>query len=68
MRISPELRILIDGAVLAGRVTVIAPGLMALAPRNPAPPEPVRIHPKLCSAGRQVVRAPGLDRYDRARG
>lgn len=67
MRISPELRILIDGAVIAGRVTVIAAGVTALAPRCPAAPEPVRIHPKLCSAGRQIGRAPGLDHYDRVR-
>ncbi|KFC63993.1 hypothetical protein FG93_05503 [Bosea sp. LC85] len=68
MKISAELRSLIDGAVIAGRVTLIAPGATALPPRNPGSTEPVRIHPKLCSAGRQVVRAPVLDHYDRAGG
>ncbi|CAN7318081.1 hypothetical protein LJR009_001612 [Bosea sp. LjRoot9] len=67
MKLSPALSVLITEALAAGRVTRIAMGERALAPRLSPAPLPLLVNAEQCLGGRQVERAPNLDVYDAVR-
>ncbi len=64
MKLSPALRALVDQALAAGRITRIATGERALAPRLSPAPQPLLVNAEQCLGGRQVERLPHLDEID----
>lgn len=64
MKLSPALRALVAQALAAGRVTRVAMGERALAPRLSPTPQPLLVNAEQCLGGRQVERMPHLDEID----